>query len=253
MDYDRTDTTKNRTILLIVGAVAFVSIIVALSMLISRLSNDDSGITIVNENNITQAEESSIRQEDYNLVKKQLRNLLTEQYNVPENEEIRALIRESTYIENGSEGEKVISFTLDVENVKVTYYVLVGQGSENVDDVSISCAPASDSKYPETFCIGLEDSSIDVNMGADLPYYYKENDEVKFEISHEDYGTSLILSVNATCDDEEATKTAKSKMKEWIRSYRLDPEQVPIEEDKSSCKAYEDGLKRKDLNSHGSY
>ncbi len=254
MDYGRTDTTKNRTILLIVGAVAFVLVIIALSMLISRLSTDDSNVTLVNENNVTQAEESTVKQKDYSLIKKQLRDLLTSQYNVSENEEIRALIRESTYTENGDENEKVISFTLDVENTKTTFYIWMSQTSEDASEVSISCAPVNDSKYPETFCIGTEGySSIDANLSADLPYRYKENGELKFEITHEVYDPKLVLSVQASCDDEEAVETAKAQAKAWIKSYGLDPEQVPIEEDKTSCKAYEDYLKRKDLEKHGSH
>lgn len=251
MDNRRVDVTRNRTILLIVGAIAFVAVIIAISIVAITLSSDDSGVKIANEDNVTDAEDSSIESHDYSLIKKQLRTLLTDSYALPENEEIKALIRESTYAESGEDGEKIITFTLDVESVKTTFYVWMSQTSEDASEVSISCAPTNDSKYPETFCIGTEGySSIDANMSADLPYRYKENGELKFEITHEEYDPRLILSVQASCDDDAAVETAKNKAKEWIKSYGLDPEQVPIEENKSSCKAYEDQLKESQRGKH---
>ncbi len=251
MDDRRVDITRNRTILLIVGAIAFAAIIVAISIVAVTLSGDDSGVEIANEDNVTSAEESSIESHDYSLIKKQLRTLLTDSYSLPENEEIKALIRESTYTESGEDGKKIISFTLDVENVKTTFYIWMSQTSEDASEVSISCAPTNDSKYPETFCIGTEGySSIDANLSADLPYRYKENGELKFEITHEVYDPKLVLSVQASCDDEEAVETAKAQAKAWIKSYGLDPEQVPIEEDKTSCKAYEDALKESQRGKH---
>lgn len=243
MNEERTDVTRNRAILLAVGAVAFVILIIAISVVVSVLSDDDSGVTFANESNVTKSEDTSIEKHDYKLIKKQLRAVLTNRYNLPENEEINALIRESTYQESGDDGEKTITFTLDVENVKVTYYVWMIQTSEEASEVSLSCAPAKDSKYPETFCIGTEGhSSIDANMSSQLPYRYIVNGEEKYKISHEPYEPYLILSIRAKCDDNEAVNVAKNNVREWISSFGLNPDQVPVEIDKTACEAYEDEM-----------
>lgn len=44
------------------------------------------------------------------MIKRQLRTLLTQSYNLDKNEEINAVIRESTYEEYGQENNKTISF-----------------------------------------------------------------------------------------------------------------------------------------------
>ncbi len=259
MDEERVDVTRNRAIILVVGALAFIAVVAAISIAVITLSEDDSGVTIANENNVTKSEETSIKKHDYELIKRQLRGVLKDRYSIPEDEEIKAIIRESTYKETGDDDEKTITFTIDVENAKVTYYVWMIQSSDDASEVSLSCAPTNDSKWPESFCIGTEGhSSIDANMNPQLPYRYVVDGVEKWRLTHEAYDPTLMLHVRAYCDDNEAVNAAKNGAREWVKSFGLDPDKVPIEEEKTACQAYEDEMiegqhgthNHHDMNSH---
>ena len=53
MDEERVDVTRNRAIILVVGALAFIAVVAAISIAVITLSEDDSGVTLANENNVT--------------------------------------------------------------------------------------------------------------------------------------------------------------------------------------------------------
>lgn len=251
MENNRVDVTRQRAIILVLGFICFASIIVALSFIIGFFTSDDPKVDISNEKTVQKSEDTSINGHDYSMIKHQLRTLLTQSYNLDKNEEINAVIRESTYEEYGQENNKTISFMLDVENVKVTYNVWMVQNASEPSEVSISCTSAKDAKYPETFCIGTEGhSSIDTNLASELPYRKIVGGEEKYNVRHEVYDPKLILSVFAKCDDEAAKEAAKKEVKEWIATFGLDPEQVPMEYKKEACKMYEDDLKQKEHNNH---
>ena len=251
MEDNRVDVTRQRTIILIVGFICFAFVIVALSFIIGYFTSDDPKVAISNEKTVQKSEDTSINGQDYSMIKKQLRTLLSQRYNLDENEEINAVIRESTYEEYGEENNKTISFTIDVENVKVTYNVWMVQNAKEPSEVSISCTSAKDAKYPETFCIGTEGhSSIDTNLASELPYRKIVDGEEVYNVRHEVYDPKLILSVFAKCDDDAAKESAKEDVKKWISTFKLDPEQVPIEYKKEACKIYEDSLKEKEHEKH---
>ncbi len=251
MENNRVDITRQRAIVLILGFVCFVFAIIALSLIIGQLTKDDPQVAIANENAIKKSEISSIDDHDYSMIKNQLRAILTQYYNFDENEEINAIIRESTYEEQGEGNKKTISFTLDVESVKVSYNVWMIQNSKEASEVTISCTSAKDAKYPETFCIGSEGhSSIDTNMASELPYRKIVDGEEIYNVRHEAYDPKLILSVFAKCDDEAAKASAKEDLMEWISTFGLNPEQVPIEYKNEACKMYEDSLKDKEHGIH---
>ena len=251
MEDNRVDVTRQRTIILIVGFICFAFVIVALSFIIGYFTSDDPKVAISNEKTVQKSEDTSINGHDYSMIKKQLRTLLSQRYNLDENEEINAVIRESTYEEYGEENNKTISFTIDVENVKVTYNVWMVQNAKEPSEVSISCTSAKDAKYPETFCIGTEGhSSIDTNLASELPYRKIVDGEEVYNVRHEVYDPKLILSVFAKCDDDAAKESAKEDVKKWISTFKLDPEQVPIEYKKEACKIYEDSLKEKEHEKH---
>lgn len=243
MDEERVNVTRNRAILLIVGALAFIAVVVAISIVVITIMDDDSGVTIANESNVTKSDDTSIKKHDYELIKRQLRSVLKDRYSIPESEEINAIIRESTYKESGEDDEKTITFTIDVENAKVTYYVWMIQTSEDASEVSLSCAPTNDSKWPETFCIGTEGySSIDANMASQLPHRYVVDGDEKWKLTHEAYDPKLELHVRARCDDNESVNAAKNAAREWVKGFGLNPDQVPVEENKTACQAYEDEI-----------
>ena len=251
MENNRVDVTRQRAIILVLGFICFTFIIVALSFIIGFFASDDPKVDISNEKTVQKSEDTSINGHDYSMIKRQLRTLLTQSYNLDKNEEINAVIRESTYEEYGQENNKTISFMLDVENIKVTYNVWMVQNASEPSEVSISCTSAKDAKYPETFCIGTEGhSSIDTNLASELPYRKIVDGEEKYNVRHEVYDPKLILSVFAKCDDEAAKEAAKKEVKEWIATFGLDPEQVPMEYKKEACKMYEDDLKQKEHENH---
>lgn len=251
MDNNRVDVTKQRMTLAVVGFVCFALVIIALSVVISFLTADNSNVSIANEKELAKSEDTSISSHDYSLIKKQIRDVVRDNYDLKDSEEVNVIIRESTYEEFGDDKNKTISFIVDIENIKVTYNVWMTQSSSDASEVTLSCASAKDSKYPKSFCIGSEGySSIDSTLAADLPYRVIINGEEFFSVTHEPYDPKLIIHIYAKCDDTATQNKAINQMKEWINSYGLDAEQVPVEKDSTSCSVYEDDLVNKSHDGH---
>ena len=110
MENNRVDIARQRAIIVVLGFICFASIIVALSFIIGFSTSDDPKVDISNEKAVQKSEDTSINGHDYSMIKRQLRTLLTQSYNLDKNEEINAVIRESTYEEYGQENNKTISF-----------------------------------------------------------------------------------------------------------------------------------------------
>lgn len=235
------DVIKTRKHILIFAALSFVLVIIAFSIVINAIINrDTSNVSIVNQQNVA----GVVNTKDYNIVKEAVRAVLKSRYNISDDEEINASIRESTYSETGDDDSKRISFLIDIENVKVTYSVWINHSNPNdYLGVSLSCTTAKEAKYPETFCIGTEGhSSIDTMLASDLPHRKIVNDEVLYTVSHVDYEPVLDISLYTKCDDKRTQEQYMSEIKEWIKGYGLDPEQVRTNLDQTACSVYEDNM-----------
>jgi hypothetical protein len=76
-----------------------------------------------------------------------------------------------------------------------------------------------------------------------LPYRKIVNGVEYYKVDKDNTAVRLLIQVQATCDDDAARENAKAEVKKMVGEYGLDPEQVPISIDPTTCKAYEDSLR----------
>jgi hypothetical protein len=234
---------KKRIKVFVLIFVAFVLVIVGLSLAIPKLTDENYKIDIVNKQEIKK--DSVVDEKDFKRVQKELRRVLQEYYNTPENEAIEASVRESSYKETNysgkSDSQTEIEFLMDVENNKATYWVYIIHDSNAPYAISLNCANVKESKYPDTFCIGTNDnSSIDANLEDLFPYRKIENGKQIYKATHPTHSTGILLAVDANCDDETAKNAAVEDFKKIITERGMNTDGVVFSFDESNCKAYED-------------
>ena len=235
---------KKQLIIFGLAISVFVLLIVFISLLVMNLTKDNPNVSIVNES--TTKKEGVIDNKDIDFIKSQVRDLSKFIYNLDDDTEIVASIRESTYVEKSfGENDKYIELVIDVDTTKASYRAEFEHNAANGKRVIFMCLPSSESKYPEAFCMGSEGhSSIDSTLGDILPYRKMVDGSQLYKLDKRiDGNVGLLLEVQATCDDDATREKAVSEVKELIRTYGLDPEQVPLGVDETTCHAYEDMLK----------
>ena len=235
--------TKKQIIILALGVSVFVLLIVFVSLIIMNVTKENPNVSMANEETVKK--EGVIDDQDLDFVKTQVRDLSKFLYALDDDQEIEVSVRESTYKEEpyGKDG-KYISVVVDVDTTKASYRAEFEHHSAKTKRVVFSCLPASESKYPEAFCYGTEGhSSIDSTLSDMLPYRKIVNGVEYYKVDKDNTAVRLLIQVQATCDDDAARENAKAEVKKMVGEYGLDPEQVPISIDPTTCKAYEDSLR----------
>ena len=240
---------RKKIIIFSLAVAVFILAIVFISLLIMNLTKKDPNVSLLNES--TTKEEGVIDNKDIDFIKAQVRDLSKFLYNLDDKTEIVASIRESTYQEQpyGKDG-KYIELVIDVDTTKASYRAAFEHNAANGKRVVFMCLPAKESKYPESFCMGSEGhSSIDSTLGDILPYRKYNGKNLLYKLGKRvDGSVGLNLEVWTTCEDNATREKALAEVKEVIRNTGLDPEQVPLAVDETTCKAYEDSLR-----GHGSH
>lgn len=240
---DEFEVIRKRKIVLFLGSIVFIVFIIAISMLISKLSETDYKVSIVNAS--SSRKDRIISNDDFDRLKAEVRRVMTNNYGIDSDEQVEVSIRESSYTEERLDGASeeftTIKFLADVENTKSTYWVWLVHNSTSPIDISLNCASASESKYPDTFCIGTSgNSSIDANFKDLFPFVGVNNDGSRaYTFLHKEHQQFIELGVDAMCDDNEAIDRAKADLEKEFKKRGIKMDNYPINIDKGTCKAYE--------------
>lgn len=151
-----------------IGMVLLIVVILTVSIVMINKRNYEEALKTVS------MEYPSSIPEDYRLlIGTQLKNLLVGNYGVSQDTMIEAVVREDSYKEEIGEDLTNATFLVDIDEIKQTF-VITATWSDTIvvpDGVLISCPTKAESKYPDSFCIGMYDNTDEVENKIKYPIY----------------------------------------------------------------------------------
>ena len=202
---------KKRRNIIIISVVAIIIICVFAVVMVS-LFNKKSGFRISNEGQYLK----DVKQADKDVLMSVLANQIKNVSDIDiEKNLVEGSIRDGSYSENTQDGVTVSKFLLDIDAIKQTYTVEFpwSRSGEVPDGISVECPPNSQSKFPDSYCIGTYTTSA--SIGIYLPYDGDVNGN-KYSV-YADYlvENGLDLFITA-CGDENLMDMAKKNFENWI-------------------------------------
>lgn len=203
--------TRKRKNVIIILAVMLVIIFVVIGLLII-LFNKKTGFKISNEGQYLK----DVKQADKDVLMSVLANQIKNVSDIDvEKNLVEGSIRDGSYSENTQDGVTVSKFLLDIDAIKQTYTVeFPWSRSDDVPDgISVECPPNSQSKFPDSYCIGTYTTSA--SIGIYLPYDGNINGSKYSVYANYLVENGLDLFVTA-CGDENLMDMAKKNFENWI-------------------------------------
>ena len=214
--YDNDPDTKNYTKIrnIIIAIVAAVILLIITISVVAINANKDEA-TIVNESG---RDSEIISDEDLAEVKSRV---YAHTKNVSQSEEgnndnngntydgdVSAAVRWNTV----KSSDDSTTFLIDLDDYQQTYRVYVTDG-----ETFLTCPKISESKYPESFCIGTSgdiDDSITAVFGANLPYTGQTNSGYTYTIARNENsrknGSLYILSYSCQPAEKVSAEVSQS-------------------------------------------
>lgn len=218
--------------LVVLALVAFVLLVVALSLAIKYFVDNSSRVAVKNTRDIN----GLIDDNDYQKMKTSLHKLLEDKYGISKDTVVDATIRESSYNDRTNGNEGAISFLLDIDSLKLTYNVSIIHSSSSHFDISFGCPKLSASKYPETFCIATDNhSTIDAELDNKLPYRGYIDGISTYVIRHNVNVPKLTIEIYTLCGDTAARERALKDALTWIDGTGISSEFIPYEAPEKFC------------------
>lgn len=182
---------------------------------------------------------SYLKDVDLAVVEKKIQSALEISYGISKDdqENVKVVVRENTfkYIGDSENESFYASFLVDVSEPKLTY--IVGYSFET-KEASLSCPSIELMQDTNVFCIGDDDSTIDVMLSRYLPYDGTTESGVEFTI-WEDYDIDGLVRLNMyadICDDEEVGREVEQAIKSWIKEKGVsNPDIIPLNLHYSYC------------------
>lgn len=137
---------------------------------------------VIRNNVIKEAQAVSINEypeglpEDvYENIGLQLKNILKEKFDASEEEKIEAEIRSDSIERLKDSNIYTMKFLVDIDEYKQTYLVSASWSDtvEVSDGIVISCTNRSQSKYPDSMCKSMYNTTVDVERIENNPLYEK--------------------------------------------------------------------------------
>lgn len=221
---------RNKKILYSIIAIfiTFVFLIITLSVILknifkqeAKISNDSGRDSAI----ISDQEISRVRTEVY----KSIKDIYTDDYykdifpngidNIGD-KDVELGIRWNTVQKN----EGSTSFLADFDEYRQTYRIYIAE-----DEILLTCPKVSESKYPESFCVGNSgdsDDSITAVFGSALPYSGQTEDGYEYTVMRDKNsrknGSITVLSYSCGPKEEVQTQVTES-VDELISSLGASP------------------------------
>ena len=121
----------------------------------------------------------------------QLKNLLVLNAGAKEDDIITATIRKDTYFEKTEEEITTADFIVDVDDFKQSYLVALAWSDtkEISDAITIRCPTRAQSKFPQSFCKSMYDTTTDAENIEKYPLYK----ELPIEVDEFDFGARQAI------------------------------------------------------------
>ena len=170
----------------IIGAV-FVAIVVVISIVASIMRGQAWERAHVEITGIP----NSIPKEQIESLELQLKNMMVAKAGVKEDEKVKATIRDGSYSEKTDDGITTAEFLIDVDAFQQTYIVSVSWSDtkEISDGIVIKCPSKKQSKYPDSFCKSMYNTTTDVENIENNPIYEK----LPIEVDSFDFGARRAI------------------------------------------------------------
>ncbi len=178
------DEQSRKSLRVTIGAVvAFILVIVTISVYVMTLSNHEEA-RIVNEDANVNAETGGalIASKDMSRIKKELYRTLSGVGKATR--DFDAAVRWSTF-EAATDGHPHATFLVDIDEYQQTYRIMFSK-----NEVIVSCPEPFETKFPDSFCIGLgeQNDSIQATLGSVLPYTGKTSEGETFSVERSPIG-----------------------------------------------------------------
>ena len=218
-----TNVTSKRIKMIIAGVVIFVLTIVAISVSFIIIDNYVP-VVIQNLDNYM----GSISNKDKRLLQNSFGSFVKEKFStdsLPED----IFIRDDTYAEKEADGFKIGEFIVDIDSLKISYQVSFAYPSDKYTSVNpvIDCPSLDKTKYPETSCEGMFNSTSLLKEKQQNPVYSvlpinvsdfdaSTGETTRYDIyGFFDYDNNNKFSINIidySCDNrEKALQTLRDK------------------------------------------
>ncbi len=152
-----------------------------------------------------------------------------------EKNEIKALIRPSSFVKTTKDNIRSFDFLVDVDEFRATYRVSFALYRQEgfYESPVIDCPEPEEMKYTETTCKGEKTSALTVTVGKYLPYYLESASGgiVTVTKKTDDAGEYLDAKVN-NCGNETKVPLITGEIEKWIESlgYRVEDYRIKVME-----------------------
>ena len=223
---------KHRKIFIIVAFIALFAFTIAIWLVatIGSTPNGEAEMTNFDKTNL------DISDKLKSTIQKRLYETIDLAYGIEKGKEPTANIRkESIKSSTRSDGTKVYSFLVDVDNYKLTYRAEVwDKNGSNSSQAYFYCVEPGESKYPDHFCIGYNgQSTISVTIGPNLPLSAKETKSHYLYEARVKYReksiTPYIEIFTVACNGEAAKEEIRADFRNWISNQGYEPDLFTIE------------------------
>lgn len=209
---------RRKNTIIVLGVVVFILIAIGVILaLMGGMFSKKSGFKISNEEQYFK----NIRQEDEDVLLSVLSNQVKNVSDIDvEKTLVEGSIRDGSYSED-RQGDVVISnFLLDIDAIQQTYLVEFpwSKSTDVPDGISVECPRNDQSKFPDSYCIGIYTTSASIEIY--LPYNGSVKDNSYSVQANYLIENGLDLFI-ASCGDENLMKAAKKDFENWISNTKF--------------------------------
>ena len=206
--------SKKQKTLLISIPIIFITIIII--SLFFYFQQKPKQINIIGLNEKT----SSTPILDKDTLKAQLYRVILLNPDIKNSEISDAVLRDNSYSEETKDGITTANFIVDIDSIKQSYTISFSwsETEELSDSILIECPNIFESKYPNSYCIGMYTTSDSPELY--LPYQGTTNSGVSYQINFKFYtGDEPFIEVSTK--DCQNLNEAKAAAEVWLNTTPL--------------------------------
>ncbi|MBQ9017992.1 hypothetical protein IJ118_02940 [Candidatus Saccharibacteria bacterium] len=137
----------------------------------------------------------------------------------------KIIVASNSYSESSSGGTLVASFAVNLDAVERSYMVYYTRPADTSEpaQITINCPRYIYNKYPETHCVGMNNSSESIDLYLPQEFTLKNGQTVRMESGYKN-GISAVVINFKNCGNLDLIQTATTRAKEVVLSFGLNPD-----------------------------
>lgn len=177
---------------------------------------------------------SSLSSSDLGNLEKFLYDVLVSSENLQAvTDNTKALIRNSSYIEEETDNGKKYNFIVDIDDYHATYKVgfHIVNGKGFYENPNVECPEPDLMKFQDTECNVNGTSTFTVTVGSHLPYSFNldTGELVTLSSRYSSQGEEYVEAEVSSCGDQSIIDKTKLAISDWIESIGYNPTNYKIE------------------------